>query len=79
MRPAKLYLTYPFRYGKNKFRGDAFNSVSVTMEKKENDYVFHRIKRNTDAEKKYSQNINKTGLPLRGFALLLRKLMLFPG
>ncbi|MGC4021972.1 MAG: SNF2-related protein [Cyclobacteriaceae bacterium] len=69
----KIVFDLSFRYGKNKFRGDAFTGVSVTVEKKESDYVFHRIKRNTDAEKKYSQTLIKLGLPLRGFRAAVEK------
>ncbi|MBS1682321.1 MAG: DEAD/DEAH box helicase family protein [Bacteroidetes bacterium] len=69
----KIVFDLSFRYGKNKFRGDAFTGVSVTVEKKDNDYVFHRIKRNTEAEKKYSQTLIKLGLPLRGFRAAVEK------
>lgn len=69
----KIVFDLSFRYGKHKFRGDAFGPVSVTVEKKENDYVFHRVKRNTDSEKKYSQTLIKLGLPLKGFRTAIDK------
>ena len=69
----KIVFDLSFRYGKHKFRGDAFGPVSVTVEKKENDYVFHRVKRNLDAEKKYAQTLIKLGLPLRGFRTAVEK------
>jgi SNF2 family DNA or RNA helicase len=69
----KIVFDLSFKYGKHRFRGDAFGSVSVTVEKKDNDYVFHRIKRNTEAEKKYAQTLMKLGLPLRGFRAAVDK------
>src|SRR5882672_2597379 len=69
----KIVFDLSFKYGKHRFRGDAFGSVSVTVEKKENDYVFHRIKRNTEGEKKYAQTLIKLGLPLRGFRVAVDK------
>ncbi len=69
----KIVFDLSFKYGKHRFRGDAFGSVSVTVEKKENDYVFHRVKRNTEGEKKYAQTLIKLGLPLRGFRAAVDK------
>ncbi len=62
----KIVFDLSFKYGKNRFRGDAFGDVNVTLEKKGNDYIFHRIKRDTAAEKKYAQTLTKLGLPLAG-------------
>jgi SNF2 family DNA or RNA helicase len=73
----KIVFDLSFKYGKHRFRGDAFGPVSVTVEKKENDYVFHRIKRNTDKEKQYSQTLIKLGLPLRGFRTAVEKATAF--
>ncbi|UXE65891.1 MAG: ATP-dependent helicase [Chryseotalea sp. WA131a] len=74
----KIVFDLSFRYGKYKFRGDAFGNVNVTVEKKENgDYVFHRIRRNIDLEKKSAQTLIKLGLPLRGFRCALDKAQAF--
>lgn len=73
----KIVFDLSFKYGKHRFRGDAFGPVSVTVEKKENEYVFHRVKRNTEAEKKYSQTLIKLGLPLRGFRTAVDKAQAF--
>jgi superfamily II DNA or RNA helicase len=69
----KIVFDLSFKYGKHRFRGDAFGPVSVTVEKKDNDYVFHRVKRHTEAEKKYAQTLIKLGLPLRGFRVAVEK------
>lgn len=69
----KIVFDLSFKYGKHRFRGDAFGPVSVTVEKKDNDYIFHRVKRNVDAEKKFSQTLIKLGLPLKGFRTAVDK------
>jgi SNF2 family DNA or RNA helicase len=73
----KIVFDLSFKYGKHRFRGDAFGPVSVTVEKKENNYVFHRVKRNIEVEKKYAQTLIKLGLPLRGFRTALEKAQAF--
>src|SRR5205085_5027731 len=69
----KIAFDLSFKYGKHRFRGEAFGAVSVTIEKKDNDYTFHRVKRNVDAEKKYAQTLIKLGLPLKGFRCAVEK------
>lgn len=69
----KIVFDLSFRYGKYKFKGDAFGNVNVSVEKKESDYIFHRIKRNIEAEKKYSSTLIKLGLPLRGYRTAVEK------
>jgi SNF2 family DNA or RNA helicase len=69
----KIAFDLSFKYGKHRFRGEAFGAVSVTIEKKENDYTFHRVKRNVDAEKKYAHTLIKLGLPLKGFRCAVEK------
>lgn len=75
----KIVFDLSFKYGKHRFRGDAFVPVSVTVEKKENDYVFHRVKRDLDSEKKYANTLTKLGLPLRGFRTAVEKHTHFHG
>jgi superfamily II DNA or RNA helicase len=62
----KIVFDLSFKYGKYKFRGDAFGDVNVTLEKKGDDYIFHRIKRDINAEKQFAQTLIKLGLPLAG-------------
>ncbi len=69
----KIVFDLSFKYGKHRFKGDAFGMVSVTMEKKDNDYVFYRIKRNIELEKKFAQTLIKIGLPLKGFRTAVEK------
>jgi SNF2 family DNA or RNA helicase len=69
----KIVFDLSFKYGKHRFRGEAFGQVSVTIERKENDYIFHRVKRQIETEKKYSQTLIKLGLPLKGFRCAIDK------
>jgi len=62
----KIIFDLSFKYGKHRFRGDSPGPVSVKLEKHDNDYVFHRIVRNLDDEKKYAQTLTKLGLHLKG-------------
>jgi SNF2 family DNA or RNA helicase len=73
----KIFFDLSFKYGKHRFRGDTHMPVSVTIEKKENDYVFHRVKRNVEAEKKFAQTLIKLGLPLKGFRCAVEKAQAF--
>ncbi|MBS1558455.1 MAG: DEAD/DEAH box helicase [Bacteroidetes bacterium] len=63
----KIVFDLSFRYGKYKFRGASAHTshVSVSVEKKENDYIFHRISRQAETEKKSEQTLVKLGLPMR--------------
>ena len=69
----KIVFDLSFKYGKHRFRGDMIGPVNVTVEKKEDDYIFHRVKRNIDAEKKYANTLVKLGLPLKGFRVAIDK------
>ena len=62
----KIVFDLSFKYGKHRFRGGDSEQVSVTMEKKDGNYIFHRIKRVTESEKKYASTLIKLGLPLGG-------------
>jgi SNF2 family DNA or RNA helicase len=69
----KIVFDLSFRYGKHRFRGDAFGDVNVTVEKKDNNYIFHRVKRNIESEKKSAQTLIKLGLPIKGFRCAVEK------
>ncbi|NJN41476.1 MAG: DEAD/DEAH box helicase [Flammeovirgaceae bacterium] len=69
----KIVFDLSFKYGKHLFRGDPFSSVSVTVEKRGDDYVFHRVKRDTENEKKFAQTLTKLGLPIKGFRTAINK------
>ena len=62
----KIVFDLSFKYGKHRFQGGDSDQVSVSMEKKDNDFIFHRIKRITESERKYANTLIKLGLPLGG-------------
>ena len=69
----KIIFHLSFKYGKYKLRGDSPGPVSVKMEKEGNAYIFHRIVRSLEDEKKFALTLVKLGLPLRGFKTALDK------
>ncbi|NBW37791.1 MAG: ATP-dependent helicase, partial [Cytophagia bacterium] len=69
----KLVFDLSFKYGKYRFRGDASGSVNVTVEKHEEQYIFHRVTRKPDLEKKFLQTLQKLGLPFKDFRVAVPK------
>jgi len=69
----KIFFDLSFRYGKHFFQGETTLPISVTQEKTGGSYVYHRISRDLEAEKKYAQTLNKIGLPLKPFRCSVEK------
>ncbi len=69
----KIIFALSFKYGKHTLRGDSPGPVSVKLEKPNNDYIFHRIARHLEDEKKYAQTLVRLGLPLKGFRAAVSK------
>ena len=69
----KIVFDLSFRYGKHLFRGDTLGQVSVTLEKQSEGYVFHRISRHNDEEKRFLHTLQKLGLPMKGFRVAIPK------
>jgi len=69
----KIVFDLSFKYGKHRFRGDNIGPVSVTLEKQETGYVFHRITRKSDTEKNFLNTLQKLGLPMKGFRVAIPK------
>ncbi len=55
-----------FKYGKYTFRADSQQATSVEVEKTEDSYIFHRIKRDVTWEKTIIQELKKGGLAMGG-------------
>ena len=63
-----------FQYGEFKFRFDSFGpSANVSVEKKGEDYIFHRIRRDQRLERQKLNFLRETGLDLRQGRLALSK------
>jgi len=69
----KIVFDLSFKYGKHKFQGRNRVPVSVTVEKHENDYVFHRVQRKMDAEKNFLHTLQKLGLQMKDFNVAISK------
>lgn len=63
----KLVFDLSFKYGKYRFRGDATGAVNVSVEKQDEQYIFHRVTRKPELEKKFLQTLQKLGLPFKDF------------
>lgn len=71
--PDKILFELSFQYGDYNFKADKINDVSVSMEKNGDNYVFHRVGRDTDHEKNVIEKIIESGLPLKSSRSTLEK------
>lgn len=69
----KILFDLSFKYGKHRFQGRNRVPVSVTIEKHDNDYVFHRVTRKQDTEKNFLNTLQKLGLPMKDFNVAVPK------
>lgn len=71
--PSKILFELSFRYGTYSYKADKLKTVSVSVEKQEDDYIFHRVKRNPGQEKSFIETLNNTGLQLKSSRSTLNK------
>ncbi len=69
----KIVFDLSFKYGKYKFQGRNRVPVSVTLEKNNGDYIFHRVQRKVDLEKNFLGTLQKLGLPMKDFNVAISK------
>lgn len=69
----KILFELSFQYGDYNFKADKINDVSVSMEKNGDNYIFHRVGRDTDREKEIIEKIIDSGLPLKSSRSTLEK------
>jgi SNF2 family DNA or RNA helicase len=69
----KIVFDLSFKYGKHRFRGETLGPVNVTVERQNDDYIFHRVERKTDHEKNFLNTLQKLGLPMKGFRVAVSK------
>ncbi|MEP2023961.1 MAG: SNF2-related protein [Reichenbachiella sp.] len=62
---SKILFELKFNYGDHHYSAEHLKEVSVHVEKENDNYTFHRIKRNLDKEKKFVAFLNETGMPLK--------------
>ncbi len=73
----KLLLELSFNYEQYNFQADKLNRVSVSLEKKDDNYIFHRVSRDHDGEKDIIQNLAISGLQLKNSRVTLPKTKAF--
>lgn len=61
----KMLFELHFQYGPYKFRAEHLTEVSVNVEQKGNDYVFHRVNRNLGREREIMNLLKENGLELK--------------
>ncbi len=69
----KIVFDLSFKYGKHRFQGRNRVPVSVTVEKHDNDYVFHRVMRKAETEKNFLHTLQKLGLSMKDFNVAVPK------
>ena len=70
----KFFIDLSFNYGKYNFRFDNFSAPShVFLEKKEDSWIFYKIKKDLDKEKNTLLSLKNNGLDLRNGRLTLPK------
>jgi SNF2 family DNA or RNA helicase len=69
----KIVFDLSFKYGKHRFQGRNRVPVSVTIERQNNHYIFHRVTRKADAEKNFLHTLQKLGLPMKEFNVAVPK------
>ncbi len=62
---SRIFFELKFKYGEKTYSATQINPVSVEVEKEDEHYTFHRIKRNVDGEKNSIQLLQDSGLKLR--------------
>ncbi len=74
----RIVFDLSFQYGDFTFRFDSFGpSANVSLEKKNDDYIFHKIRRDQRLERYKLQFLRDTGLDLRHGRLALPKIEAF--
>ncbi|MDH5608950.1 MAG: ATP-dependent helicase, partial [Cyclobacteriaceae bacterium] len=74
---SKVLIELSYQYGSHKFRADQLKDVSVSLEKKDGEYIFHRIKRKTHQELEIIDQLKSRGLPLRNSRATLNETKAF--
>jgi SNF2 family DNA or RNA helicase len=69
----KVLFELSFQYGTYNYKADKIKNVSVTMEKNQDNYIFHRVKRDSDQEKVIIDHLLTRGLPLKSSRSTLEK------
>jgi len=70
---SKILFELSFRYGTYVYKADKLKKVSVSVEKQDDNYIFHRVRRDSALEKNYIETLSNTGLQLKSSRSTLNK------
>ncbi|MFY0607553.1 MAG: DEAD/DEAH box helicase [Cyclobacteriaceae bacterium] len=70
---SKILFELSFRYGTYNYKADKLNKVSVSVEKQDDDYIFHRVTRDSGQEKELLELLSESGLTLKSSRSTLNK------
>ncbi|MEQ8926815.1 MAG: DEAD/DEAH box helicase [Fulvivirga sp.] len=73
----KMLFELSFKYGTFNFKADHLSPVSVTVDKKDESYVFHRVRRKLDEEKAILSFLTDNNLPLKNSKAAIPKTTAF--
>ena len=73
----KILFELAFKYGSFKFKADHLTDISVSVEKNNDNYIFHRVKRKLEKEKAILNFLKKSGLDLKNSKIALPKTVAF--
>lgn len=73
----KLLLELSFNYGDYNFNAERLRKVSVSLEKRNGTYTFHRVSRDHEVEKSIISELASNGLALRNSRITLSKTKAF--
>ncbi len=70
---SKILFELSFKYGSYIYKADKLSKVSVTVEKENDNYTFHRIRRDSDTERSFIDTLTNSGLQLKSSRSTLNK------
>ncbi len=70
---SKILFELSFNYGQFHFKADHIVPVSVSVEKNEDQYIFHKVRRNLENEKEIAQELKIMGLHIRNAKVSMSK------
>jgi len=73
----KILLSLDFQYGAFIFSSDKLSPSFVKMEKTEDSYIFHKVKRDSDKEKEFLDLLRNSDLEFKGGKITLEKSKIF--
>jgi SNF2 family DNA or RNA helicase len=73
----KIVFDFTFKYGSNYFKAEDHHPSSVTLEKTEDSYIFHKIRRKLQLESEFNKFLKERNLDLRHGKCSLTKLEAF--